>query len=37
MALVIVRGKAGEKGTITVKAKTLGLKEAQAKINVKLK
>jgi beta-galactosidase len=37
MALVIVRGKAGEKGTITVKAKTSGLKEAQAKINVKLK
>jgi len=32
MALVIVKAKAGEKGTITVKAKSLGLKETKVTI-----
>jgi beta-galactosidase len=35
LALVIVRAKAGEKGTITVSAKSAGLKEARIKLQSK--
>lgn len=35
MALVIVRSKSGEKGTIVLKAKSTGLKEAQVKVRSK--
>lgn len=35
MSLVIVRSKSGEKGTIVLKAKSAGLKEAQVKVQSK--
>jgi beta-galactosidase len=36
LALVIVKAKAGEKGTITVKAKSKGIKETRVKLQCKL-